>query len=189
MSDSITQPSVFGALWYQFLYSTGDLFGIGMMTPEQITIYGDLALSFETGSYNFVDTAQNKAIQPVNGLDLKEAGWYSKLINDSLQKSKIPNQFYLLTTNKETYDKSIAENSVFGLSFLPWNTGILPNADKTAYHGMHVYGDDDALKLFNPLRSEVLMMKMQTIAILGIAVTVVVYGSKIMIRKLFKRRR
>ncbi len=172
-----TDGSTSGAAYYGLLSMLGDPFGL--ITQSDAASYADLCLCGTATGYDWVNPVNPTATVFRQEPRADSQSWLEQLIQDSYYYAG--NDYFLVDTcTVEQYNENIKQNSLFGLSFLPWNTCIAKTADGK-YAGMHRYGLF-ALKMLNPLGQQPLMLKLQTIGILTGTAVVLYFGSKYMLR-------
>jgi hypothetical protein len=172
-----------GALRYNLLYSTNNLFGVGnivpflKIAPECADRYADCVVVTDGSTQNVVDIADEKTVlfaydTPSGDV---ESAIRTALYTINTYQAKIITEDEANEMNKEL--------NLFGLSMLPWNKKAIMNADGQ-YVCIQKWVDDGYRKMLNPLRREVLMDKVMTVAKIGIVGAGAYYGGKYAYKKL-----
>lgn len=183
MSDLLT------ALQLNILFATGgNLFGIGTdISFDLVTMFnsvnefGDTYSAYDTTRkwYGAADllSADTGPIQFLRD----KFKWY--IADGLVARSRIE-------TTKEDMVTSNREYCIGGISWLPWDAVVLPTQDKPP---KYVRKDESYIVInnapvymspkFNPLRKEVLVMKLQSIFIIGVALL----GSRYLFKYLSKK--
>lgn len=177
---NVKRLSLLTALKFNLLWATGgDLFGIGAYIDfqinnnhsdpnlsEEITLYSD-KVQYNHNNNMYVDDALKPSTlsdlsigsTPSSDLDLSVLTAFQN--QSASAETRIYSGYYsdssALLINKKL--------NLFGLPFLPWGALVLKGDDGKYYFR---YYDNVENKIeFNPLRKEILLMKLQTIAILS----------------------
>jgi hypothetical protein len=158
-----TSGSVFGALKYNTNEKLGWL--LGGPSASDVYLYSDLAFDNQNGYYDFVadPTKPLFTYQDTTFADqtlVQVVSQFMTFGDDVIQVSTFE--------PKEYATQFASQDGMFGLTWLPWNVYGLKN-ENGIYCVKHYYGNPIYVKC-NPLRREVLMIKLYTILkLLGIS--------------------
>ena len=179
----------FKALRYNILYSTSNVWGLADKVDMGISAENNLIMDFadivkisqSNGDIWFCDIAH--ADKPLfswtNGVTANDPTPFMA----SVDQANYLNQHYYRIVEATDYEKSISDNSLFGISsWLPWDTDVLYDKDNKVY-ASKIRWDANVPSLVNPWRREVLMMRGRTIlTIVGIPIALyylyMKFGSK-----------
>lgn len=171
-----------GALRYNILYASNNLMGLGKYVPflsvtaECADRYSDAVL-VGGGSDQYVADIGDETTPLWTGTastDIQHAISQGLFTIGSLQ-GKIIDEDQANTMNSEL--------NLFGMSFLPWDKYSIQNI-QGQYVYMHGWADDGDKRMINPLRRDVLMTKVFTVAKVAGASALVYYGGKYAYKKL-----
>ena len=171
---SIYKPSTLDALKYNFMYVTGNLFGLGgylgINPTNNIDTYKWLTDVYDPDGKNWQD-ALGKVLFPVNGATNDFDGQMNAVY---VTLDMIP-----VTVDASTAETGNAAFNLFGL--LPWDAIYLQNSEGD-WVGMHGWGSTTPM-MYNPLRREVLARKLKSLAILGGIGAASFYGGRYLFRR------
>lgn len=181
MATHVTHvPSTLDAFKYNLMYMTDNLFGLakylGLDVASNVSSYKFLGDAYYVDGTNWQD-ALGKVYFPLNGATTAFEGELNFLY---LNLAMMP-----FVVDAKTAEAGNEAYNLFGLPFLPWDALYLQNSTGD-WVGMHAWADETELFLYNPLRKEVLMRKLRSIATLGAAGALLWYGGKYVMQK-YKR--
>lgn len=178
------------ALHYNILYATGNLFGLGnyasifAISPDLADQYADLVNNNGTDVIDPLypsktvfefNNAPNSMLGQINAALVSIHTWQSSVISES------------------EAEELNATLNLFGMKYLPWNAYALKDSTGS-YVYMHGWSDSNTdithiesannVKMFNPLRREILMRKAQSVAILGAVGLTAYYGGKYLYKRI-----
>ena len=170
------------AMYFQILWSTNSLFGAGSMIGMDLADPSNKQL-LQDYSDIVIDAGHKDGYHYIDPLYPDDPYWVGQGLTDKLAINQVEDLWYFLgTTDKETADKLNREYNLFGLPYLEWDKVALEDTNGD-YAFSHQYGKDGK-QLFNPIRREVLMGKVKTVAILAGAGVGTYYGGKFALKKL-----
>ena len=161
-----------GSIWGALMYNINEKFGwmLGDPTPEEVVLYSDLVYS-DNALYDMFLSPETSFKQYE-----KDEKKDQKLIDVASNALTYSNACRIIIYDFPTYQKLYAKtDGLFGFTWLPWNpVGI----EKDTNYWVKLRYDKNTPIKVNPMRKEVLMIKLMTTGkILGISLATF-YGGR-----------
>lgn len=174
MSSGVVVPSTWAAFKWNVITSTNELWGwdakIGWDMSSNMTTYKWVT--------DVVQSADERTwYDPIRGeiFSDNDPTFTNLMINE---ETVFYNAVGILTTTDAATAAAANEKfNLFGLPYLPWNAVYLPDSSGT-WTGMQRYDDNTLMRVYNPLRREVLMRKARSLVTLAAAGTLLFLGGR-----------